>query len=182
MISREKDMDQKQQTNEPQQMDKRFLSVLDALETIKSKYVEEAELKWYDKHIQLPRFFFYLSGILIILLSVSLPYLATLEGLWRSIVLPIVALGVAGLTGLSSFFKWDTSMRAHIQAKFELQYWLSIWELQITEAKHELDVESAIKKALQATQQLLANAQNTLNIEVAEHYKSIKPPRVQESQ
>src|SRR2546423_5454901 len=122
MFSKEKGMDEKQQTNEPQQIDKRFLSVLSDLETIKSKYVVETQLKWYEKHIRLPRFFFYLSGILIILLSVSLPYLAIQEGLWRTIVLPIVALGVAGLTGLSSFFKWDTSMRSHIQAEFQLQF------------------------------------------------------------
>ncbi len=98
-------MDEKQQTNEHQQMDERFRALLGALETIKNQYVAEAGLKWYDKHIWVPRFFFYLSGTLLILLSVSLPYLATLEGPWRTIVLPIVALAVAGLTGLSSFFK-----------------------------------------------------------------------------
>jgi len=73
-------------------------------------------------------------------------------------------------------------MRLHIQTKFQLRFWLSMWELQITEAKYDLDVESAIKKALQATQQLLEKAHNTLSTEVEEHYQSIKPPKVQESQ
>ena len=73
-------------------------------------------------------------------------------------------------------------MRSHIQAEFQLQFWLSLWELQITEAKHELNVERAIEKALQATKQLLENAQNTSSTELEEHYKSIKSPRAQESQ
>lgn len=181
MISLEKDMDEKQPANEYQQLDKRFLSVLHEVETIKNKYVVEGQLKWYQKRIWLPRICFYLSGILVILLSVSLPYLATQEGPWRTIVLPLVALVVAGLTGLSSFFKWDISMRSHIQGEFQLQFLLSIWDLQITEAKHELDAESAIKKAIQATQQLLENAQITSSAEIEEHFQSIKPPRVQQS-
>ncbi len=72
-------IDEKQQTNEHQQIDERFRSVLHEVETIKSKYVVEEALKWYKKHIRLPRFCFYLSGILIIILSGSLPYLGTSE-------------------------------------------------------------------------------------------------------
>jgi hypothetical protein len=174
MISMEKDMDEKQQPNEDQQLDKRFLSVLHEVETIKNTYVVEAQLQWYAKRVGLPRFFFNLSGILIILLSVSIPYLATLEGPWRNIVLPIVALMVAGLTGLSSFFRWDTTMKSHIQAGLRLQYWLSLWDLQIIEAKHELNVERAIEKALQATQRLLENAQDTSSTETEEHFQFIK--------
>src|SRR5689334_13520679 len=105
MSAKEKNMDEQPHTTDSQQRDQRFLSVLGELETIKRKYVVEAHLKWYEQHIQPARIAFFLSGILIILLSVSLPYLATLEGVWRTTVLPVVALIVAALTGLSAFFK-----------------------------------------------------------------------------
>lgn len=182
MSSMEKDMDEKPQTKKYPQSDERFRSVLQGLTAIKDKYVVKAQVNWYEKDVRLSRFIFNLSSILIIILSVSLPYLATLEGPWRNVVLPIVALVVAGLTGLSSFFRWDTSTKSHIQAKSMLEFWLSIWELRITEAEHELTVEKAIEKAVTATLQLLENAQNTSSTEIEEHFQSIRPPRVQQSQ
>jgi hypothetical protein len=176
MVSMEKDMDEKQQTDEYQQTDKHFLSLLFELQAVKNKYVVAEQLNWYEKNTWQPRFFFSLSGILIIVLSVSIPYLSTLEGPWKNIVLPIVALVVAGLTGLSAFFRWDSKLKSYIQTKYRLQYCLSIWELEIAEAKHELKPEIAMKKALQATRQLLKNAQNITSSETEEHFQKITIP------
>jgi hypothetical protein len=79
MVSMEKDMDEKQQTNAYQQTDKRFLSLLHELEAAKNKYVVEEQLRWYENHVRQPRFFFSLSGIIIIILSVSIPYLGLIR-------------------------------------------------------------------------------------------------------
>lgn len=174
-------MNADQQTKREPDPEERFHSILEELNKIKEKYVEKEQVDWYKKDVQLSRFFFNLSSILIIILSVSLPYLATLEGFGRTTVLPLVALAVAGLTGLSAFFRWDASTKSHIQVQSQLEYWLSIWELRITEAKNEPDVKKATEMAVNATLQLLENAQKTSSAEVEEHFQSIRPPRAQQS-
>jgi Protein of unknown function (DUF4231) len=67
---------------------------------------------WYASHAQVPFILFRICGVLTILLSVAVPYLGTLEGRWRSVVLPIVALCVAALTGINSFFQWQLEWSA----------------------------------------------------------------------
>src|SRR6202171_4165308 len=103
-------MDEDQQSNNFLQSDKRFLSVLEEMAHIKDDFVIR-QLHWYKVHARTPMLFFRVSGVLIILLSVSLPFLTTLEGLWKTIALPVISLLIAGLTGLNSFFRWESSWK-----------------------------------------------------------------------
>lgn len=171
-------MDTDQHTS---QSDTDFQTILTELISLKDKYVIK-ELKWYETHARQPMILFRVSGVLIILLSVSIPFLATLEGLWRTIVLPIVALLVAGLTGLISFFRWESDWKGYRQTQFTLDYLLSIWELKITQAKHERDIQQAIDMALEATQQLLDTTHTTTSAEAEEYFQRVQIPRVQHGQ
>jgi uncharacterized protein DUF4231 len=168
-------MDKDQHTTN-EQSDPDFQTILNELISLKDTYVIK-QLKWYETHARQPMILFRVSGVLIILLSVSIPFLATLEGLWRTIVLPIVALLVAGVTGLLSFFRWESDWKGYRQTQFTLDYLLSIWELKITQAKHERDTQQAIDMALQATQQLLDATYGTTSAEAEEYFQRVQIPR-----
>src|SRR6266566_4016926 len=100
-------MDSKQQTSYVLQNDELFIAVLQEMTSLKDKYVVP-KLELYKKRTQRTMFLFRVTGIVVILLSVSIPFLSILDGFWKSIVLPIVALLIAGLTGLISFFRWES--------------------------------------------------------------------------
>jgi len=172
-------MDRDQQPRAFLQQDERFLSVLTELTRIKDAFVVQ-KLHWYTVHARTPMLLFRICGVLVILLSVSLPLLATLEGTWKTLILPIVALLVAGLTGLTSFFRWENGWKSYRQAQFSLEYLLTTWELQITHASHHTDVQAGIDLAFQATRQLLQATQTTISAETEEYFKRVQIPRVQQ--
>lgn len=159
--------------------DERFRSALATLTRIKDEFVGQ-KLHWYQVHARTPMFLFRVSGILIILLSVSLPLLATLEGFWKTLVLPIAALFVAGLTGLTSFFRWESGWKGYRQAQFTLEYLLTTWEVQIAQASHHTDVQEGIDQAFQATKQLLDATRTTISAEAEEYFKQVHIPRAQQ--
>jgi hypothetical protein len=158
-----------------------FQVILNELTSIKDKYVVE-QLNWYKTHSMQPMLFFRISGILLIFLSVSIPLLTTLEGLWRTIVLPGVALLVAGLTGLISFYRWESDWKGYRQAQFTLEYLITAWELRIEEAKLEKDTQQAINMAMEATQQLLDATHTVTSSETQEFFQRVQVPRVQQGQ
>lgn len=173
-------MDRDQQPRAFLLQDERFLSVLTEVTRIKDAFVVQ-KLHWYTAHARTPMFLFRICGVLVIVLSVSLPLLATLEGYWKTLILPVVALFVAGLTGLTSFFHWESGWKGYRQAQFSLEFLLTNWELQITEASHHTDVQAGIDLALQATRQLLQATQTAVSAEAEEYFKRVQIPRAQQS-
>lgn len=160
-----------------QQKDERFLSILKELETLKEEFVVR-KIGGYRKATGLARLRFRTAGVLIIVLSACLPLLSTLrEGIWISIVLPIVALTIAGLSGLSAFFHWESNWRGFSQTRFMLEYLLKTWELKIIEAKYETDPQKAIDTAMQATKQLLDETRAVTSDESEEFFKRTQLPK-----
>jgi hypothetical protein len=170
-------LDQEQGRAIYQQDDARFISMLKELTHIKEEYIVK-QLKWYEDHSTKAKHYFRFVSTLIIILSVSIPFLATLEGLWRNLVLPIVALTIAGLTGLNAFFRWENSWKGSIQAKLTLEHMVWVWNLRIAEAKHELDAQKGIEIMVTATEQLLENTQGTMLAEAEEYFKLVQTPNV----
>jgi hypothetical protein len=161
-----------------QQKDERFISILKELETLKEDFVVR-KIKGYQKATRLARLRFRVAGVLIIVLSACLPLLSTLrEGIWISIVLPIVALTIAGLSGLSAFFHWESNWRGFSQTRFMLEYQLKMWELRIIEAKYEMDPQKAVEIAMQATKQLLDETRSVTSDESEEFFKRAQLPKV----
>ncbi|MFB0536508.1 MAG: DUF4231 domain-containing protein [Anaerolineae bacterium] len=172
-------MDIKQHTPRcGQQSDERFVAVLEELTKIKDAHVVRT-LNWYKRYARRPMVFFRASGVLIIILSVSVPFLGVLEGFWKDTVLPIVTLMIAGLTGLSSFFQWQSAWRGYRQTQFTLEHLLSIWELRIVEAKHHPDTQEGIEIALQVTKQLLDDARAATAAETEEYFELVQLPRIE---
>jgi uncharacterized Zn finger protein len=93
-----------------------------------------------------------------------------------------VALLVAGLTGLISFFRWESDWKGYRQTQFNLDHLLSIWELKIAQAKLERDTKQAISMVLQATQELLDTTHTTTSAEAEEYFQRVQIPRAQQGQ
>ena len=158
-----------------------FQTILDEATRIKNEYVQE-QVNWYNNHASLPMRLFRISGILIILLSVSLPFLATLDGFWKTIVLPIVALLVAALTGLTSFYRWESDWKGFRETKFMLEYLISVWDWSISQAKLEKDEQKAITLVVAATNQLLDATHAATSSETAQFFQRAQIPQGQQSQ
>ncbi|HYT45828.1 MAG TPA: SLATT domain-containing protein [Methylomirabilota bacterium] len=174
-------MDENQPASDTQQRNEHFISALKELTAIKDTYIVKNKIQWYKKHIERVGIFFRLSGVLVIILSVSLPFFTTLEGFWKTTILPFVALLIAALTGLNAFFQWQSDWSGSYQAHIALEHLLSIWELRITEAKQETNVQEAIQKALKATEQLLDGAKEIAATETEGAFKNLQFPRSQQS-
>ncbi len=168
-------MDQEQKIVTYQQNDGRFVSLLKEVTGIKDTYIIR-EIKWYRSDSKIVRRYFLFISVLIIFTSVSIPFLTTLEGPWRNLILSIAALMVAGLTGLSAFLHLENHWKGSIHAKLTLEHMLWVWELKIAEAKHEPDAQKGIEMIVKATEKLLEGAQDTITNTADEHFKQIRPP------
>jgi hypothetical protein len=163
---------------EGQQNDERFIAAVEDITRMKNDRVMPI-LRWFKTHVTLPRILFRVSGTLIILLSVSLPLLSIVEGPSRDTLLPIVALMIAGLTGLNSFFQWQNAWQGRRQTQRALEYLLSHWELEMIKAKQHPEPQKAIQLALEATERLLDRTKEVTAAETSEFFQGIQLPQSQ---
>jgi hypothetical protein len=115
-------------------------------------------------------------GVLVILLSISVPFLGTLEGIWRMVILPLTTLLIAALTGLNAFFQWQSQWQGYRQTQYTLEYLLAKWELEIIRAKHCPDPKEATEVALAATHLLLDQAREITASETSGFFAGIQLP------
>lgn len=154
--------------------DERFQKVMEELEEIKRKVV--AAKDWFARNSARPRILFRLVGGSLILLSVLVPLLATLEGIWKELVLPSVAVAIAFLTGLNAFYQWQTQWQGNREAQYALEYLLAKWEVETVKARFESDRDKAVVLAIEATDQLLDQAREVTSSTTGEFFKNLKIP------
>ncbi len=157
-----------------QQSSARFVEALNKLTAIKKEYVDR-NLKWYRDRSWQPAILFRTVGAAVIVLSVSVPFLATLDDPWKTVVLPIVSLLIAGLTGLNSFFQWQGKWQKFLQARLSLEYFAQSWELHVLRARYETDEEKAVQIVFDATTKLLDDARTVISSETQEYFAAIPP-------
>lgn len=154
--------------------DERFHDVLDELEEVKQKVV--ASKDWFKRNSARPRILFRLVGGSLILLSVLVPFLATLEGIWKELVLPSVAVAIAFLTSLNAFYQWQTQWQGNRETQYALEHLLAKWEIEIVKARFESDRDRAVVLAIEATDQLLNQAREVTSSTTGEFFKNLKIP------
>ena len=94
----------------------------------------------------------------------------------KTFVLPVVALAIAALTGLISFFRWENSWKDFSLTEYALEHAFWTWELSIVEARYEVDVQKAIDITIQATKQLLDQVQDANSTLGEEFFKRVQVP------
>ncbi len=93
---------------------------IDELCDIKKRYVDKTWI-WYRDHTSWPRIVFRLAGILIIVLSFSIPFIAATEAQWSKIGLSVAALLIAILSALNTFFAGKKTWEKRITIKLIIE-------------------------------------------------------------
>lgn len=143
---------------------------------LRSKHIDSC-IEWYQSHSKIARILFRLTGYVVVILSISIPFLTTVRFHGSDIVVSVVALLIAALTGISSFAKWDSQWRGYKNAQFALETLRSLWELQIVEARHMNSPEAATKTVMEATRKLLENSRKIITSETERYFDDVRVPQ-----
>lgn len=157
------------------QNDEQFLKILEELDHIKQDVVKTRD--WYRGHAPQPMRWFRITGVLLIVLSVSVPFIAGQTAAWKDTVLSLMTLTIAALTGLGAFFRWEYAWQSYRKTQYALDRLLNMWEFKIVEARHQADPQRAIDLALRSTEQLLNDAAAVTSSETAEYFKQVQMPQ-----
>ena len=156
-----------------------FSSFLVDLYSVKDKHVESL-IKYYRKSFKRSQLFHRVFGVLLILTAVSIPFVSSLtEYPDKNLLLSILALIVAGLTGLNAFFQWDLTWREFTQAKVALEQMVAIWDVDMVEARHEQDEAKRRSSCLEATRNLIASANMAYGKTTGAFFKAVKSSSVE---
>ena len=135
-----------------------------------------AARRYYLKRASRPKNAFRVSGVAVILLSLSIPFIASLQFTGKDILLSAFAVLIAIVTSLGSFYKWEHTWRSYRQAESTLGHLLSLWDFRIIEATQETDTKKGMEKIIIATQQLLEAAHNVTSTETEEFFSKVEWP------
>lgn len=136
--------------------DSAFKDVIEAARQIKTAYVDK-RIRWYETHTDVPRWAYYIVGILTILLSVTLPALASAQFPHKEIIVSSVSVVIAALTGLGSFYHWERTWRGNSTAQVALEQAVGKWELELKRAEFVVDQKDRLSHVIKATDDLLTN-------------------------
>lgn len=108
------------------------------------RVVEKDVFHWhrfFKRNADLSRILFRLSGASVILSSASIPVMAAFEFPYKNYFLSTIALLIAVLTGLNSFYRWEERWRSYRQSQFFLDQLITEWELKIIDAESKIGQE-----------------------------------------
>lgn len=135
------------------------------------------QLAWYQTNKLWPRLFFRATGVVIIVLSVTIPFLTTFDFRGRNIVLSVTALVIAALTGLSAFYNWDQAWRGRQQTAETLEHLLASWRLHLINARAETDPEQRRARVTTAAQELIDGVKAVTGAEAEKFFSEVKLPQ-----
>jgi hypothetical protein len=150
---------------------------IDDLCKIKIHYVDNM-LKWYGGHITWPRIIFRSAGIIVIVLSLGMPFLSTVKGELGQRLVLIASFMIAVLTALNSFFNWQKTWEKRVMFKLTLEGLVAQWEAEIIAATAASDPKSGFERACNATRELIEKTRATTATETGSFFAGIKFPDV----
>jgi uncharacterized protein DUF4231 len=133
-----------------------FGQALKAARDIKDKYVNP-RIRWYETHTSLPRTIYRFVGIATIILSVTLPALASAQFEYKEIVVSAISVVIAALTGLGSFYHWERTWRGNSKAQVAIEQAVGKWELELRRAEFVVAQNDRVNHVIKATDDLLTN-------------------------
>jgi hypothetical protein len=151
----------------------KFSQVEAKARSLEQIYVQ-TRIDWYEGHSVAPRLYFRFAGITTILFSVSLPAVATATFRHKDVVISIMSVAIAALTGLSSFFRWESTWRANRTAQTNLEKHVAKWELELANARLLMPEDQRVNHVYQATNDLLVNAGNVVSTESEGFFSSLQ--------
>ena len=154
--------------------DEKLTTLLTQLRPLVDNVVEARH--YYLKRANRPKNAFRVSGVAVILLSLSIPFIASLQFPGKDVLLSAFAVLIAIVTSLGSFYKWEHTWRSYRQAESALGHLLSLYDFRIIEAAQEADTQKGAEKIIVATQQLLEAAHKVTSTETEEFFSKVEWP------
>ncbi len=133
-------------------------------------------LSWYKTHSHWPRWVLRSSGTVVIALSISLPYITSLNT-WvhKDEVVAGIAVCLALLSSLNSFYGWNLMWQKRLETQYILEYLLAQWRVALLDARCERPT-IAREKIVNATKVWLQEAQKATSGETAQFFQSVRWP------
>ena len=150
---------------------------IDELCAIKKNYIDKT-WTWYRDHSSWPRIVFRLAGVAVIVLSLTIPFLAAAKGQWLEIGVPVASLSIAILSALNAFFAWQKTWEKRITTQLTLEGLMAAWETKIAAARRAENPMEGYESALRATQELIEYTRTLTVSETATFFTNIKFPDV----
>ncbi len=132
---------------------------------------------WYRRRARNVRWMFRLFGMGVILLSASLPIIAAVDFRDAPFVITVVSVGVAGLTALRTFFRWDDQWRLLKAADWKLTALIAVWEADV--CAMESAGAASKRDAMRRTQLLLAEVKDVIDEEARSFFLGITWPQAE---
>lgn len=122
------------------------------------------------------RRWFRLTGVLTIVFSVALPALTSTSFDSRNTVISVVAVVVAGLSGLRAFYQWDQSWKLYRSQEVALVALLTRWRLDMMRLL-KADPKDADDQAHALTLDILREVHDLGRTELADFFSAITWPQ-----
>jgi Protein of unknown function (DUF4231) len=135
----------------------------------------DREVGRFDLHARRSFRFYRGFGILVILLSASLPFLTTLqEPTLPKFVVPLVAAMISALSSVTVFMAYGDSWNGYRTAEIRTRYARAKWENSLFQAKLEPKVEDAMKLVKEATATFINDVQQAAGAETQSFFQAVK--------
>jgi hypothetical protein len=161
--------------------DPQFEQLIQAAHALKARFVDE-NCHWYRTHKRVPFLAYRLAGVLIIILGVTLPAIVAVEFPRKTLVISVMSVTIAALTGLNSFFRWDRTWRGRALCQYDIEWLVARWELELENARLILpDAHQRRQHVYRATRELLSNVASVSDSEVQEFFGRLQFPQNDQS-
>jgi hypothetical protein len=123
------------------------------------------------------RRWFRISGMLVIVLSISLPVIVNLQSLpYKTETISAISLAIAFITALRAFWNWDKLWQALKTGETALGDLLDHWWLDLSEYAYEADETRRRHAAFRRTEELVNKAGDVLKLEAESYFGSLRWP------
>lgn len=138
-----------------------------------------AEYIWFQNEADIERFFYRLFGVVVIVLSISIPVLSQSNLTHKKILITFASLSVAIGTSLSTFFNWGEAWGQYRAAEYAYRTEIRQWDIKVLRVVASLEDErSKIDSINEITQTLLDQA-NYINMRANKQFFEINGKDIQ---
>jgi hypothetical protein len=149
---------------------------LQEMARVVNDYVQEAH-DWYQRKKRLPRQLYRVTIATTVILSSSVPFLASFEGRGFRLAVGVIGVIIAVVTGLGGFYRWETTWQVFALAQADLEYALRVWELRMAEADSKEEHGARLALAKEATQEVMEEGRRVRASETEEFFRGVMRPQ-----
>lgn len=145
---------------------------------------QQGSIRWYIAYYKdrapKRRLAFRVSGFLLFVLSVSLPFLTWVAPvIYQASVASTLSWFIALVAAASSFFNWQCAWQGYTQTQLTLQILLTEWELKTAESRAAGTEDEGIKVLREAFHKIVAGVTEAVFQETAQYFQGVHVPQVQ---